>query len=116
MKNIFQRLRRWHLRRFRGYVEAPRDRFGVSRGTDWQEHPFITPRSMTFRCRCHQVHTFTDKDYFVRHRQHVDNCPAIFEDSGAIRCECPITDARYVRICPACKLGHWMDASPKGTR
>lgn len=114
MIKLFQRLRRWYLRKFRGFVEAPQQH--GSRGTSWQEHRFRGALSMYMMCRCHWVYCFCEKDYFIRHRQHVDNCQALLEDSGAIACNCPITDARYVKICPQCGLGHWMDATPKGTK
>jgi len=110
MKKFWHRLRAWYLRRFRGFVAAT-----VPGGTSWQEHRRGRDE-MFFWCRCGLFMEFYEKDLFVRNRRHTDNCPALWEDSGAIKCDCPITDARYVKICPDCHLGHWMDASPKGTK
>jgi hypothetical protein len=104
MKNLFQRLKSWYLRRFRGYVAPP-----AGGGTAWQEHGRF---DVGFTCRCGAALAFSPADVFVRHRDHVDNCDGIRgEFKGIIKCDCPIRDARYVKHCPQCRLAHWKDAS-----
>jgi hypothetical protein len=119
MKQFFAGIRRWWLRRFRGYVAAP----PRSGGTSWQQH-----RKRQFKCRCGWPgvvfdYLFDDeKDYVIRSQDHVEGCQFPTVD-GKPLCSCPVTDARYVKICPECGLGHWAavltdaknnDASPKG--
>jgi hypothetical protein len=113
---FLQGLKRWYLRRFKGFVAAPRDAYGVPRGTSWQEH-----HEKRFTCRCGHpgsgfAFQFTGENLVVRARQHVEDCPAVGHESVLLgmapkifACDCPITDARYCWICPACGLGHWMD-------
>jgi hypothetical protein len=105
---FLQGLRRWYLRRFKGFVAAPRDAYGVPRGTSWQEH-----HEKLFICRCGHpgsgfAFQFTEENLVVRAREHVDDCAAV-GTKALLVCDCPITDARYCWICPACGLGHWMD-------
>jgi hypothetical protein len=121
---FLQGLKRWYLRRFKGFVAAPRDAYGVPRGTSWQEH-----HEKRFTCRCGHpgsgfAFQFTEENLVVRHREHVDGCDGIVVQQvqtfdmvhtqemlaeNTRPCDCPITDARYCWICPACGLGHWMD-------
>ena len=91
-------IRVWYLRRFRGYVAAPRDLVG-GRGTSWQQHSF----EYFIECRCGQVLAITPSDYFVRSRTHLDGC------TDWDHCDCPVTDARFVKICQQCGLGHWIE-------
>jgi hypothetical protein len=106
VKKLFQRLKGWYLRRFRGYVAAT-----TSGGTSWQQH---SRQDVGFTCRCGAALAFAAADLFVRHRAHVDGCDGIRgEFEGMIACDCPITDARYVKHCPQCRLAHWKDASPR---
>ena len=106
MKALIAGLRAWWLRRFRGYVAPPRQHGG--RGTTWQEH---RRSDVAFECRCGLSLAFSSSDYVIRSQDHVDGCEAAAEVTPA--CACPVTDARYVKICPNCHLGHWKDASPK---
>jgi hypothetical protein len=115
MKTFLQGLRRWYLRRFKGYVAPPRDAFGVSRGTAWQEHHQKT--DTPFICRCGQQLFFLETDYVIREQDHGEDCMWQYDEQsretrGAMgRCSCPVTDARYVKICPKCGLGHWKVAN-----
>jgi hypothetical protein len=104
MKEFFAGLRRWWHRRFRGYVAAP----AGSRGTNWQEH---RRDEIGFTCRCGRVLAFSREDLHVRDRQHIEGC---LHASGMMpTCGCPIRDARYVKLCPGCGLGHWKDATQR---
>jgi hypothetical protein len=97
---MFTRLKRWYLWRFRKTVQAPG-------GTRWRqrlgawEHPFT--------CSCGEELCFDAlKDYVIRRQEHAAECLA-----GSLpACFCPVTDARYVKVCPHCGAGHWIDASP----
>lgn len=94
---------------------------------------------------CGQVLAFMSTDLIVRARNHEPHCTelslaeiaqvhSVFHDGDEkarlrmemlnsagraagypMGCGCPITDARYVKICPTCKLGHWKDVTPKST-
>ena len=114
MKLWWEGIRAWWLRRFRGFVAAPKLHGG--RGTSWQEHKRY---DIGFTCRCGQVLAFMTSDLVVRDRDHNENCQELFisNERGETRpmgaCDCPITDARHVKICPACGLGHWNDATPR---
>lgn len=108
MRRAFQRLKAYYLRRFRGYVAAPR--IAGSRGTAWQEHfpkevfPGITGSAGQTRetvlfwlfCFCGRRLDFTSQDYFVKSRD--------LETQKVL-------EARYSKVCPNCGLGHWMNAS-----
>jgi hypothetical protein len=118
MKKFLAGLRRWYLRRFRGYVEAPVNVYGG--GTAWQQHfnrweaHQAAPPPYGIRCRCGEYLSLTIHDLHVRKRNHKDDCQAFHGDAaGMIDCDCRITDARYTKICAHCGLGHWVDASPK---
>ena len=102
MRQFFEGMKLWYLRRFRGYVAPPRTAGG--HGTKWQQHK---PDTIGFTCPCGMVIAFSTKDLFVRTRDHVESCPNINS------CDCPVTSARYCKVCPTCKRGHWKDASPK---
>jgi hypothetical protein len=111
VRNWLAGLKRWWLRRFRGYVAAP----ARSGGTSWQQHPrsehyFICgnrPKDQTLACT--EGLQFTKADYMIRSQDHVEGCqfPRVY---GIPACDCPVTDARYVKICPCCGLGHWRQA------
>jgi hypothetical protein len=108
MKTFLQGVKRWYLRRFRGYVAQPRDPFGVSRGTAWQEHE----NTYGFTCTCKWQHMWEEADLVIREQDHKADCQAQFESQPVMgKCSCPITDARYVKICPQCGLGHWKVAA-----
>lgn len=108
---FFAGLKRWYLRRFRGIVKPPAQYGG--QGTTWQQHPRGAPIAFGFACDCGCVLAFNPiADLVVRSREHVEDC-RFYSDPGFV-CDCPITDARYIKICPQCHIGHWRDASPKG--
>jgi hypothetical protein len=102
MRSWLAGLKRWWLRRFRGYVAAP----ARSGGTSWQQHP---AGEMGFTCRCGQAQAFTQENYVIRERDHRDACAPQFS-GNPLDCDCPVTDARYIRICSGCGLGHWRQA------
>jgi hypothetical protein len=117
---LLQKLAAWYRRRFRGYVAAPRGIGG--KGTAWQQHQ---RSEMAFACcgvtregkRCGLSLVFTAADYVIRQQEHVEGCGGLLgqatsagvllEDVRTGRCSCPVTDARYIKICPGCGLGHW---------
>jgi hypothetical protein len=126
MMALLAGIKAWYRRRFRGYVAAP---VGVGgKGTAWQQH---RSTEVGFTCSCHQVLAFTAADYVIRSIEHIPGCQAaspaelaisesIFADGpqnakiradmlapGLHGCHCPVTDARYIKICPHCGLGHW---------
>jgi len=112
IRDWFSAVKRWWLRRFRGYVAAP----ARSGGTSWQQHP---AGEMGFTCRCGQAQAFTEQNYVIREISHAEDCPAEYQTfAGRVfvlpapprNCDCPVTDARYVKICPGCGLGHWRQA------
>lgn len=102
-------VRAWWLRRFRGYVAPPRQHGG--RGTAWQEHH---RSNLGFQCHCGLSLAFAKTDLVVRDRDHTGDIEHGCDFSNSD--QCPVLDARYVKICPNCRLGHWKDASPKGSR
>ena len=123
MKLWWEGIRAWYQRRFRGFVAAPKLHGG--RGTSWQEHKRY---EIGFTCRCGMALAFMSTDLVIRARNHTDDCLApseeVFGDGKAkarIRanmldlelCDCPIVDARHIKICPNCGLGHWNDATPR---
>lgn len=94
-------LKRWYLRRFKGFVAAP----ARSGGTSWQQHGV---KAVGYQCRCGNVHAFAESDLKIMSQDHVDGCDGIaMQNSPLKRCSCPISEARYVKICPGCGLGHW---------
>jgi hypothetical protein len=105
-------VKRWWQWRFRGYVAAP----ARSGGTSWQQHRkdesfFICgnrPKDQTFSCG--QGLVFTEEDYVIRSQEHDEDCEHQFDVQPKERCQCPVTDARYIKICPQCGLGHWKQA------
>jgi hypothetical protein len=116
-----ERIRAWYQRRFRGFVAAPAQYGG--RGTSWQEHK---RHEVGFTCHglrpdgspCGQVLAFRSSDLVIREQDHRDGCEGFVptENAGGktiVHCLCPITDARHVKICPSCGLGHWNDATPQ---
>lgn len=119
MKLWGEGIRAWWRRRTRGFVAAPKLHGG--RGTSWQEHKRY---DVGFTCRCGEVLAFMDSDLVIREQDHSETCSVPFVQvsvkdhvTGAPmtveRCDCRITDARYVKICPACHLGHWKNATPQ---
>jgi hypothetical protein len=104
MKSFFSGLKRWWLRRFRGYVAPP----AGSGGTPWQQHP---RSEWGFTCRCGTALAFDrNADLVIRSQEHREDCEHQYVEQPKQRCVCPITDARYVKICPQCHLGHWKEA------
>ena len=129
MKAFFAGIRRWWLRRFRGIVEPPAHARGY--GTIWQEHRHAGKETTfegwfeCFTCECGQELEFTRQDYVIREQNHVDGCPGLidacthnFADLNKTPlmdlrpCQCPVTDARYIKHCPNCRRGHWKQAKP----
>ena len=108
MKLWWEGIRAWWLRRFRGFVAAPALYGG--RGTSWQEHKRY---DIGFTCRCGEVLAFMTSDLVIREQDHDEACLQIADALPGLKCNCPITDARHVKICPKCGLGHWNDATPK---
>ena len=93
--------------------------------TSWQE--WASWRS-TFFCKCGYLGEFTPDTYVIREQDHRENCEALADvtvvtpgekrQTAVLRggitgkfCSCPVTDARYVKICPKCGLGHWKVAA-----
>lgn len=113
MKAFVQRIRAWYQRRFRGFVAPPAQHGG--RGTSWQEHKRF---DIGFTCSgklpngklCGQVLAFLSSDLVVRAKDHLEGCDELM---CGVPCNCPITDARHVKICANCGLGHWNDATPR---
>jgi hypothetical protein len=116
MRALWQGIRAWWLRRFRGFVAPPAQHGG--RGTSWQEHK---RHEIGFTCsgttasgeRCGSVLAFMSTDLVVREQDHTEACDLQYAAIPGMKCNCPIIDARYVKICPTCRLGHWKDASPR---
>jgi hypothetical protein len=121
MKLWWEGIRAWWRRRSRGFVAAPALHGG--RGTSWQEHK---GHEIGFTCQgvradgqpCGQVLAFMSTDYVIRAREHVDSCMVgsdVVNVGNQLEgyCACPVTDARYVKICPGCHLGHWKDGTPQ---
>jgi hypothetical protein len=114
MKEFLAGIRRWWLRKFRGIVEPPRHFSGM--GTTWHQHP---SNYVYFLCICGApANLFEEKNLFIRSRNHhSDTCQQIdcetCKSCNAGTCKCPVTDARYVKICPKCRRGHWKEAIVK---
>jgi len=118
MKEFLAGLKRWWMRRFRGIVAPPRQYGG--QGTTWQQWPGWRT---TWLCPCGNSGEFTAADYVIREQEHVEDCEGITDRSTGNPakstskvldlhpCSCPVTDARYVKICPLCRLGHWKQAT-----
>jgi hypothetical protein len=112
MTGFLQGLRAWYRRKFRGFVAAPAGVGG--KGTSWQQH---NRTEVGFTCKCRLSQAFTAADYMIREQEHREGCEGLIDHSTTAgvsitrvatgRCDCPVTDARYVRICPACGMGHW---------
>lgn len=106
MRALLSGLRRWWQRRFRGYVAAP----AGSGGTAWQQWP--SWRS-TFFCQCGLAGEFTPDTYKILSQDHAEGCDGWTGfQPGSSPCNCPVTEARYVKICPTCRTGHWKQAKP----
>jgi hypothetical protein len=116
MKAFLANVKRWWNRRFRGVVKPPRGQ----QGTTWYQHPDWME---TFECICKATLRFAPEDYVIRDQQHIDGCAGLFDASthrpaelaktrimDLRRCECPVLDARYIKLCPQCKTGHWKQA------
>jgi len=125
MRDFLAGVKRWYRRRFRGFVDRPRDAFGVPRGTAWQQWPAWRT---TFACECGYLGEFTPDTYVIRSQEHVEGCDGMIDRStGTVAvdstkvvnlgvCRCPVTDARYVKICPQCHLGHWKPVLTGGNK
>jgi hypothetical protein len=117
VKAFLAGLKRWYLRRFKGIVHPP-DR--NPQGTTWQEHRDGKP----FKCVCGWPgpgidYQFDLNDYVIMSQDHIEGCEGIFDSvtrtiakAGSravdlVPCSCPVTEARYVKICPQCRMGHW---------
>jgi hypothetical protein len=118
MKAFLSGIKRWWLRRYRGIVVPPAHAKG--HGTIWQQWPAWRT---TFFCPCGQGGEFLPQDYVIREQNHVDGCPGLidanthhFADLNKTPlmdlrpCQCPVTDARYIKICLNCRRGHWKQA------
>jgi hypothetical protein len=117
MREFLAGLKRWWLRRFRGIV-APPAQYG-GQGTTWKQHG---RDEWAFSCACRELLTFTEADYVIREQNHIEGCEGVEDFStgapatGSSKvihlrpCSCPVTDARYIKICPNCRLGHWKEA------
>jgi hypothetical protein len=116
MKAFLAGVKRWYLRRFRGIVKPPAHAKG--QGTTWQQHPGAVGKVGTFagwsewfRCQCGESMYFTAADLKIISQEHVDGCDGWSGfQPGSGRCNCPVTEARYVKICPQCRMGHWKQA------
>jgi hypothetical protein len=127
MKVFLAGLRRWYKRRFQGIVEPPPHAKG--HGTTWQEHRDGDP----FKCVCgwpgpgiHWI--FDQNDYVIMSQDHIEDCEGVFDSTrhsvatadsqlrNLVPCPCPVTEARYVKICPTCRRGHWAGAPAPSTR
>jgi hypothetical protein len=95
--NLFEKIRAWWL------GSPPPVLRRAPGGTSWYEH---NRAAIGFSCPCGLVMAFSASDLFVRDRDHVTDCP------GAM-CRCPILSARFCKICPNCRRGHWKDAMPE---
>jgi hypothetical protein len=116
MKAFISSVKRWWNRRFRGIVRPPLGQ----KGTTWYQHPDWME---TFECPCKATLRFAPEDYVIRDQEHVDSCAGLMDAStcrpAAIattrimdlrRCACPVTDARFIKLCPLCHIGHWKQA------
>jgi hypothetical protein len=119
MKAFLAGVKRWWLRRFRGVVKPP----AGQQGTTWQQHPMTRIGELAFACKCGNVMVWSQSDYVIRAQEHVDGCAGLMDtsthriaDLAKTRimdlqvCQCPVTDARYIKICPQCHTGHWKQA------
>jgi hypothetical protein len=110
-------LKRWWLRRRHGIVKPPP---GQRQGTTWYEHPAWQE---VFECPCKTTLRFAPADRVIRSQEHVDGCQGLMDAStnraadvattrimDIRRCTCPVTDARDIKICPECRIGHWRQA------
>ena len=105
MRNLFAGLKRWYLRRFRGIVAPPAHAKG--QGTTWQQHPELARLVI---CACGERMVFGERDYKILSQSHVDGCDGIAMQQTKQPCACPVDEARYVKICPQCRRGHWKQA------
>lgn len=116
MRDFLAGLKRWWNRRFKGIVKPPRGQHG----TTWYEHPAWQE---IFECPCKTTLRFMPEEYVIRDQEHVDGCSGLIDAStnrvadmaktriiDLRRCACPVLDARYIKICPACHIGHWKQA------
>jgi hypothetical protein len=119
MRNFFAAIKRWWLRRYRGIVEPPAHAKG--HGTIWQQ--WGNSWGQTVLCPCGQTIEFLPQDYVIRDQSHIDGCHGLIDahthhaadlDKTPLMdlrpCQCPVTDARYIKICPNCRRGHWKQA------
>ncbi len=108
MRAFLAGVKRWYLRRFKGIVKPPAHAKG--QGTTWQQHYSGVP---AFACQCGTVLAFGEADLKIISQDHIEGCDGWSGfQPGSGRCNCPVTEARYVKICPQCRMGHWKQAKP----
>jgi|SRR5208282_3065581 len=124
MKALLAVVKRWYLRRFRGIVNPPAHAKG--QGTTWQQHPGKLDLSgkwaEPFACQCGENLAFCKNDLKILSQEHNEGCEGVFDSTTSapaqrstraldlVPCNCPILEARYVKICPSCRIGHWKQA------
>ena len=116
MRGFLTGIRRWYLRTFKGIVKPPA---GNPQGTTWLQH---AKDAWGFTCSCGELLAFLDADMKILSQDHTEGCEGIIDQTTAMvptkdtkaidlrPCSCPITEARYVKICQKCHLGHWKQA------
>ena len=120
MRAFIAGMKRWWDRRFKGIVKPPPGQ----KGTTWYQHP---DWQEVFECVCKTTLRFVPEDYVIRDQQHVDGCAGLMDASTKLiadvaktrimdlrRCTCPVLDARYIKLCPQCHIGHWKQAKLEG--
>jgi hypothetical protein len=105
MKAFLAGVKRWYRRRFQGIVEPPAHAKG--QGTTWQQH---ATRVQGFTCHCGTVLAFSEADYKILSQNHIEGCDGIAMQQTGQPCACPVDEARYVKLCPQCRRGHWKQA------
>jgi len=120
MRAFIAGVKRWYLRRFRGIVKLPAHAKG--QGTTWQQHRQTLIGDLAFRCACGNVMVWSQADRKILSQDHIEGCEGIFDSTthtvatggsraiDLVPCDCPVTEARFVKICPQCRRGHWKQA------
>jgi hypothetical protein len=116
MNTFLAGVKRWWMRRFRGVVKPPHGQAG----TTWKQWPAWR---FVFTCACGTQLAFCKENYVIRAQEHIEGCAGLMDttthriaDLATTRimdlqvCQCPVTDARYIKICPQCHTGHWKQA------
>jgi hypothetical protein len=117
MRAFLTGIHRWYLRTFKGIVKPPA---GNPQGTTWLQH---AKDAWGFTCSCGELLAFLDADLKILSQDHAEGCDGVIDSTTDLPfdynktqvlnlqpCKCPITEARYVKICPKCHLGHWKQA------